>query len=57
MEQIRYVSLGEEKAKEKHSVLEFPGSLVVEDLAWSLLWLRFDPWPRNFHKLQVQPKK
>ena len=23
----------------------------------SLLWCRFDPWPRNFHKLWVQPKR
>ena len=21
---------------------------MVKDLALSLLWLRFDPWPRNF---------
>ena len=34
----------------------------VKDLAWSLLWCRwllwltFDPWPRNFCLLQVQPK-
>lgn len=21
------------------------------------LWLRFDPWPRNFHMLWVQPFK
>ena len=21
----------------------------------SQLWLRFDPWPRNFHMPQVQP--
>ena len=30
---------------------EFPGSLVVEDRVWSLLWRRFQPWR------QVQPKK
>ena len=23
----------------------------------SLLWLGFDPWPRNFHMLWVQPKE
>ena len=28
---------------------EFPGGPAVKDLALSLLWLRFDPWPRNFH--------
>ena len=21
---------------------------------WSLLWRRFDPWPRTFHMLQVR---
>ena len=42
---------------------EFPGSLVVKDLAFSLLrlgsllWLRFDPWPGNFCMSWVQPKK
>ena len=30
---------------------------MVKDPAMSLLWHRFDPWPRNFHMLQVQPKK
>ena len=35
----------------------------VKDLALSLLWLRsllcqgFRPWPRNFHLLQMWPKK
>ena len=28
---------------------EFPCGLVVKDLAWSLLWLVFDPWLGNFH--------
>ena len=23
----------------------------------SLLWLGFDPWPKNFYMLQAQPKK
>ena len=35
---------------------EFPSGLVVKDLALSLLWLRFNPWPGNFHVLQAQPK-
>ena len=26
---------------------EFPGGLAVKDLALLLLWLRFNPWPRN----------
>ena len=36
---------------------------LVEDLAlsllylWLLLWHWFNPWPRNFSKPQVQPKK
>ena len=35
----------------------------VKDLVLSLQWLRsllwhgFNPWPGNFHMLQVQPKK
>ena len=29
----------------------------VKDLAVSLWWLKFDPWPGNFHMPQVQPKK
>ena len=32
----------------KNIILEFPGGLSVENLALSLLWLQFDPWPRNF---------
>ena len=36
------------------------GSLMVQrvkDLAFSLLWLRLSPWPRNFYMLQMWPKK
>ena len=29
----------------------------VKDPALSLLWLRFDPWPQNFHMLQCCQKK
>ena len=37
---------------------EFLGGLVVKDLALSLLWLRFDPWPRNFlHALDEAKEK
>ena len=32
--------------------LEIPGDLEVKDLALSLLWCGFDPWPRNFRTLQ-----
>ena len=28
---------------------EFPGGPCVKDLPLSLLWLRFNPLPRNFH--------
>ena len=42
------------KQKEEGKPEEFPGGLVVKDLAlsllWlgSLLWLVFQPWPKNF---------
>ena len=29
----------------------------VKDLALSLLWLRFDPWPWNFRMPHAWPKK
>ena len=29
----------------------------LKDLALSLLWHRFDPWPGNFHVLWAWPKK
>ena len=29
----------------------------IKDLALSLLWLRFNPWPGNFFMLQARPKK
>ena len=28
----------------------------VKDPVLSLLWRGFDPWPRNLHVLQTQPK-
>ena len=33
--------------------------VLVSSLQWLrlLLWLGFDPWPRNFHKPQEQPEK
>ena len=43
--------------------LEFPGGLVVEGPALSLLWLgpvlwcEFEPWPGKFHMPWGQPKK
>ena len=30
---------------------------MVKDPAWSLLWLRFDFWSRNFCMLRVQLKR
>ena len=29
----------------------------VKDLVLLQLWLEFDPWPGNFHMLQVWPKE
>ena len=29
----------------------------VKDLVLTLQRLKFDPWPRNFHMPQAQPKK
>ena len=36
---------------------EFPGGLVGKDSTLSLLWLAFDPWPRNVSMLWAWPKK
>ena len=53
-----------EEAPITKCIKEFTSSLVVQqvrDLALSvqwlelLLWLRFDPWPRNFHIQWVCP--
>ena len=30
---------------------------MVRDSVLSLLWLGFDPWPRNFQMLKAWPKK
>ena len=27
---------------------KFPGGLVIKDMVFSLLWLRFNSWPGNF---------
>ena len=29
----------------------------VKEPALSLLWRSFDPWPRNFHMLRLQPEE
>ena len=34
---------------------EFPVGLAVKDPALSLLWCKFDAWPRNFHMSLVEP--
>ena len=39
----------------KRETREFLGGLVFKDLALSLLWCRFDCWPRNFCMLWAQP--
>ena len=39
----------------KQQKWEFPGGLVVKGLVLSLLWPRFNPWPRNFCMLRVWP--
>ena len=36
---------------------EFPGGLAVKDSVLSLLWVGFDPWPRNFCTPWVQQSK
>ena len=46
-----------EKKEKKKTFEEFPGDLVVKDLALSLLWPRFNQWPGNCHTLQVRQKK
>lgn len=33
------------------------GAQQVKDVALSLLWLWFDPWPRSFCMPRVQPKE
>ena len=38
-------------------MLVFPGGLVAKDLALSLLWHRFNPWPGNFRMPQAWPKQ
>ena len=35
----------------------FSGGIVVKDSALSLVWLRFNPWPRNFCMPQAWPKQ
>ena len=37
--------------------MEFPGGIIAMDSVLSLLWLEFNPWARNFHRPQAQPKK
>ena len=36
---------------------KFPGGLAVKDPVLSLLWLRFNPWPRDFYMPWVQSKQ
>ena len=41
----------------RHGFKEFPGGLTVKDLALSLQWQEFDPWPRNFQMAAGMAKK
>lgn len=41
----------------KKIIKEFPGSLMVKDLALSILWLRFRSWPKNSHMPWARQKK
>ena len=45
------------QAKVEIAEKEFPDGLAVKELALSLLWLRFNPWPGNFFTPQARPKK
>ena len=48
--------LTEGSCSQEFSDVKCPGGLDVKNLALSLLWHEFNPWPRNFHMLQVWPK-
>ena len=54
-EDVEPVSLGGRPSKLAYS-MSFPVAQWVKDLALSLLWLGFDPWPGNVHKMQRKPK-
>ena len=41
----------------KPHLLEFPGGLAVKDPVLPLLWWGFHPWPGNFCRPRVRPKK
>ena len=43
------------EVRDKSTKPEFPGDLAVKDLASSLLWLGFNPWPGSLCMPQVQP--
>lgn len=46
------------QVESKKADLELPGGLVVKELALSPLWLRLNPWPRNFlHAKGTDEKK
>ena len=50
------LTLGSVDAQTIKNKQEFPGGLVVKDLASSLLWLTFDPWPGDFCVPWARPK-
>ena len=43
--------------KKKSEGWEFPGGLVVKDSALSLLWIGFNPWPRELPQAAGAPPK
>ena len=43
--------------EQKLRVLELPSNLAIKDSALSLLWHKFDPWPRDFLMPRAQPRK
>ena len=45
------------KTDYRKSMREFTSGLVVKDLALSLLWCGFDPWPANSCISQAWPEK
>ena len=45
------------KKKKRKFLLEFPGGLMVKDTVLSVLWHRFEPWPRELPPAVYVAKK
>ena len=43
--------------KKKSTSRSFLVAQRVKDSALSLQWPKFNPWPKNFHMIQMRPKK